>query len=66
MHYDHPLLNRLMGPKALTHTLEWNIRCSTQRLHSLWLSACQPASVAEPTDAFPPKLFFLWWQVLRD
>eukprot|EP00961_Rhodomonas_salina_P274841 3712954-Rhodomonas_salina.1 len=21
MHYDHPLLNRLMGPKALTHTL---------------------------------------------
>lgn len=26
MHYDHPLLNRLMGPKALTHTLEWNIR----------------------------------------
>jgi hypothetical protein len=33
MHIDHPILNKLMGPRTLTHTLEWNIRlCVIERM----------------------------------
>jgi hypothetical protein len=33
MHIDHPWLNMLMGPKCLTHTLEWNLRiCLLDRM----------------------------------
>ena len=33
MHIDHPWLNVLMGPKCLTHTLEWNLRiCLLDRM----------------------------------
>ena len=33
MHLDHPWLNMLMGPKCLTHTLEWNLRiCLLDRM----------------------------------
>ena len=33
MHLDHPWLNALMGPKALTHTLEWVLRmCLLDRM----------------------------------